>query len=337
MINYARIIHHKGNAMKTLDKNKLKNLEEFSKSIISMYVKLANFEIEGKMHTDEYMEIIKLIPTVKRIERKKIEDLHISDSNYEELITHIINHMYSFDIAKLLDTQENVEYKRINNLLAAYSCECDCFLTDEELNNPRYGEEYKNALIDRKYLDSYQNALDVNIIFMLQYDIDKLTDEELKNYFIYLKYFNIYVNPDYEAFFAERLGKLHKPININSRRYEVPDYSEEDYDMCNRDNLTTELVDDIIYLLKLDDEYIKEKYERLDFARELSVCVARLISLQDKDFIVLIEKTISKLIDDNPEYQNDDNEEIRQHIAKMFADSYVVLDDIQKKKLLELK
>lgn len=323
--------------MEAVNRNKLNDLVEFSKSIISMYLRLANLEIEGKMHTDEYTDIVKLIPAAKRIERKKLEDLRVCDDNYEQIISYILNWASNFDIAKLLDTQEYVEFKRVNNLLAAYSNEYDCFLTEDELNDPIYGGEYLEALMDRKYLDSYENALDVNIIFMLDYEASKLTDEELRRFFIYLKYFNIYINPGYESLFAERLGALSAPININIRKYEVPRYSDEDYDICTRNNLTNDLVDDLTYLLELNDEYIKGKYERLDFYRELNVGIARLISLQDKSFITLMEKTISKIIEDEEEYQKDDKKLIRDSIAKMFADSYTILDMIESKKKLELK
>ncbi len=323
--------------MKNLDRKKLEDLEGFELAIKKMYLQLADLEYEGEQHSEKYKKIVNLLLAAKDIERKKFANLGLNEETYPEALHYFTRNQQFFDVAILLETQDYVEAIRLNNLLSKDIVENDCFFSEEELNDPIYGESAQETLADRQYFDSYQNALDFNIIYVINRAIPQMPDEELKKYFIYLKHFNIYINPHYEAFFIEKLGTQYPPLNINTRKYEVPKYTLEDYDSCNRNNLTNEIVDDIDYLFESADKDIQKGPERLDFYRLLSINKARLISLQDRSFITIIEKTYNQMLEEKKEYQSPKKQFIRQMIMQMFADSYELLDSIQERKKLELK
>ncbi|MDE5630614.1 MAG: hypothetical protein K2I70_03340, partial [Bacilli bacterium] len=195
----------------------------------------------------------------------------------------------------------------------------------------------EEEFINLKYLNSYDYGVIRNTLFILSEEIKKMPDNELRKYFIYLKYLNVFIYPQIEIFFINNGCSIKSPININKNRYQVHEYTEEEYERCNRDNLIDNIINDIEYLLEGNDEDWKKYPYRLDFYRILALNKARLISVQDKSFINLIKMTTDYLIQDEEEYRVPEKEEIRLKINQMFIESLELLDTIENKRKLELK
>lgn len=323
--------------MERIEESHLLDIQEFEIAIKNMYLKLANLEFEGKKDTEEYQNIFSLLESARRIEKNKFATIHFNENVYDYMKKYFSQDYDKTDILALLENQDFIEGIRSNNILALIAMQYNYFINDDELKHPVHGEELKEELINRKYRDAYDSCITRNSIFIIDYDTNKMPDDELRRYFIYLKYFNIYISPSYELSFINNGSNVTPPININHNKYQVPEYSDEEFDSCNRDNLINDITNDLEYILEGDDETFSSNPYRLDLYRILSLNKARLISLQDKSFISLTKKTIDSIIKEDEEYQGPEKERIRQSINQMFIDSLELLDIIEKKRKLELK
>lgn len=323
--------------MEQITKDHLDDILEFERAIKKMYLKLADLEFEEKKESEEYQSFLELLESVERIEKKKFSNIYIDANAYDRMLAYFTKDNEKTDILNLIENQDYIEGIRLNNILSIIALQNNAFLTEEDLNSPLYGETLKEEFISRKYRDAYEECISRNSIFTIDNDIKKMPDGESKKYFIYLKYFNIYISPTYEIAFLKSSGNVLPAININHNKNQVPEYSNEEFDSCNRENLSNNIIEDLEYLLEGDDELFKYSPERLELARILSLNKARLITLQDRSFIITIKKTFDNIISEDDEYQEREKDGIRKSIEQMFTESLELIDMIEEKRKLELK
>lgn len=323
--------------MEQLNKNHLEDILNFEIAIKNMYIKLADLEYDEKTKTEEYQTIFSLLENARKIERGKFAKIYMDQDAYQKMKAFFMKDYEKTNILHLLKNQDFLESIRLNNITSLIAMQNNFFIDEEDLKNSPYREELTEGIINRKYENAYESAITKNTIFTVSKDINKMTDDELRKYFIYLKYLNIYISPSNEYDFIENPDSINHPINIDYNKYQVPEYTNEEYDSCNRDNLTNDIIDDLAYILEYDDELFEKYPYKLEIQRILSYNKARLITLQDKSFIDIVKKTINKLIRKDKEYQDYKKEQIRQSINQMFTESYELLDTIEEKKKLELK
>lgn len=323
--------------MEFINQSHLEDILSFDIAIKNMYLKLADLEYEGKTDTEEYQNIFSLLENARKIEKDKFARIFINQDAYERMTKYFSKDNEKTDILRLLENQDYIEGIRLKNTLGFIAMQNNAFITEKDLQISPYKEELKEGLINRKYRDAYEAVISRNTIYIVSEDIKKMPDDELRKYFIYLKYFNIYISPADEFYFLENLGKINPPISMKFNKYKVPEYTEEEYENCCRDNLTHDIVDDITYLFEGDDELFRTYPYKLELCRILSFNKARLISLEDKSFIILIKKTIDNLISEVKEYQSSKKYGLRRLIDQMIIESLEILDTIEEKRKLELK
>lgn len=315
----------------------LDDIIDFEIAIKKLYLKLANLEYESKLGTDEYHNIFSLLASAKRIEEGKFQKLNIDKFSYNRLYFYLTLDIDNADLLNLLENLDNIERIRLNNILGAIHIQNNGFITDEELASLKYGEKVREALAHRQYQDLYEKCIQANAIYVLNEDLGKMTDAEIRKYFIYLKYFNIYIDPAYESNFINNGGTVRPLININHIKYQAPDCSQEEYDNYNYINLTNEIMLDILCLFEDDLEDLKSRENRFILYNIIPLIKARLISLQDKAFISHIRKNVNQIINKYLGLQGEEKQELRNIIDEMFADSYEILLKIEEKRKLELK
>ena len=323
--------------MEHLTKEHLEDILDFEIDIKNMYLKLADLEYEEKTDTEEYQTIFSLLENARKIEKGKFAKIFIDQDAYERMNAFFTKDNDKIDISCLLEHQNYIECVRLNNILSIIAMQNNAFINEEELRYSSYWEELEEEIINRKYRDAYDSAITRNTLFIVSDDIKKMTDDDLRKYFIYLKYLNIYISPTNEYDFLKNAGKINPPINIKYNKYQVPEYSDEEYESCNRDNLTNDIIDDLIYILGGDDEIFETYPYNLELQRILSYNKARLITLKDRSFINLIKKTLDKIISEDEDYQAAETERLSQAINQMFIESLEILDKIEEKRKLELK
>ncbi len=322
--------------MESVTRKRLDDIVEFEIAIKKMYLRLADLEYEKKQDTEEYKNIFSLLESAKKIEKKKFASIYIDETVYDQMLGYLTKDNARSDILSLLENQDFIEGIRLNNILSMIAMQNNAFISEEDFNSPINGAELKEEFVNRQYRDTYESSISSNSIFVINQDIDKLPDDELRRYFIYLKYFNIYISPTYECSFITR-GKILPPINMQHNKYQVPEYSNEEFDCCNRNNLINDIVDDIKYLLDGDDDTFATYPYRLDFYRILSLNKARLISLQDSSFINIVKKSIDQIINESEESPDFKTDRIKEGIEQMFIESLELLNTIKEKHKLELK
>ncbi|MCX4364440.1 MAG: hypothetical protein OSJ70_01515 [Bacilli bacterium] len=322
--------------MESVTRKRLDDIVEFEIAIKKMYLKLADLEYEKKQDTEEYQNIFSLLENARKIEKKKFASIYIDETVYDQMLGYLTKDNARSDILSLLENQDFIEGIRLNNILSIIAMQNNAFISEEDFNFPINGADLKEEFINRQYRDAYESGITSNSIFVINQDIDKLPDDELRRYFIYLKYFNIYISPTYECSFINS-GKILPLINIQHNKYQVPEYSDEEFDSCNRNNLINDIVDDMEYLLEGDDDTFATYPYRLDFYRILSLNKARLISLQDSSFITLVKKTIDQILSETDEYPNSNIDGIKKGIEQMFMESLELLNTMKEKHKLELK
>ena len=323
--------------MEQLTKSHLDDILEFEIAIKKMYIKLADLEFEEKTDTEEYQTIFSLLESARRIENSKFAKIIIDQSAYERMMGFFTKDNDKTDICQLLENQDYIEGIRLNNILSMIAMQNNAFINEDDLKYSPNWEELKEEIINRKYRDAYEATIARNTIFTVSDDIKKMPDDELKKYFIYLKYLNIYISPPNEYDFIKNAGRINPPININFNKYQVPEYTDEEYDSTNRDNLTNDIIDDLAYILGGDDIIFETYPYNLELQRMLSFNKARLITLQDRSFVILIKKTIERLISEDEEYQEAETEKLSKAIDQMFIESLEIIDKIEEKRKLELK
>ena len=316
--------------MEIVTRKRLDDIVEFEIAIKKMYLKLADLEYEKKQDTEEYQNIFSLLENARKIEKKKFASIYIDETVYDQMLGYLTKDNARSDILSLLENQDFIEGIRLNNILSIIAMQNNAFISEEDFNFPINGADLKEEFINRQYRDAYESGITSNSIFVINQDIDKLPDDELRRYFIYLKYFNIYISPTYECSFINSGKILHN-------KYQVPEYSDEEFDSCNRNNLINDIVDDMEYLLEGDDDTFATYPYRLDFYRILSLNKARLISLQDSSFITLVKKTIDQILSETDEYPNSNIDGIKKGIEQMFMESLELLNTMKEKHKLELK
>ncbi len=317
--------------MEIVTRKRLDDIVEFEIAIKKMYLKLADLEYEKKQDTEEYQNIFSLLENARKIEKKKFASIYIDETVYDQMLGYLTKDNARSDILSLLENQDFIEGIRLNNILSIIAMQNNAFISEEDFNFPINGADLKEEFINRQYRDAYESGITSNSIFVINQDIDKLPDDELRRYFIYLKYFNIYISPTYECSFINS-GKI-----LPHNKYQVPEYSDEEFDSCNRNNLINDIVDDMEYLLEGDDDTFATYPYRLDFYRILSLNKARLISLQDSSFITLVKKTIDQILSETDEYPNSNIDGIKKGIEQMFMESLELLNTMKEKHKLELK
>ena len=323
--------------MEQLTKRHLEDILEFEIAIKKMYLKLADLEYDGKTDSEEYQTIFSLLENARKIEEGKFANIYIDENAYERMKGFFTKDHNNTDILRLLENQDFIEGIRLNNIISIIAMQNNFFIKDEDLKHSSHKEELEEEVANRKYRDAYESAITRNTIFIVAEDIKKMTDDEVRKYFIYLKYLNIYISPSNEYDFLKNAGKVNPPLNIKHNKYQVPEYDDEEYDSCNRDNLTNVIVEDLVYILGGDDQIFGTYPYKLELQRMLSYNKARLITLQDKSFIILIKKTIDQLISEDEDYQKAETEELSKAIDQMFIESLEILDKIEEKRKLELK
>lgn len=318
-------------------KGKLDNIIEFEVSIKNLYRTLADLEIEGKIDTEDYQNAFSLLDYTCKRETCKIDDLSLSEENILEFKNYLTQDQDEFDVAYILDSQDHLENIRLNNVLTRLINNENGFTTEESLSDPVYGSELKEALADFQFKEFFESTLDFNMIYMLNHDLESITDEELRRFFIYLKYFNIYINPTYERDYISHKGHLSNLIDLHLFRYQVPGYTDEEFECYTRNALTMQIMGDIEFLLEYKDEtFLKHPYN-LDIKRMITINKARLVSLADISFIDLIKATYDLIIADDDETEEKDTKLVRAEIARMFKESYEILIGIKRDKELKLK
>lgn len=323
--------------MDLVDKKKLINIEEFAIAIKNMYLKLAELEYNNQLNSQEYQMILELLQAAKRIEDNKFKSLYINADNVVAIKRYLERMGNYTDILTILDNQDYIEDLRLGNIMCIIIEENNGFLSREDLLDPIHGKELQDELADQQFLNTYNNVVAANTIFTNNLDGKSMPDDELRKYFIYLKYLNIYINPSYERSFIENPLIINCPIDINQMQYKVTDYTKEEFDCCVRNSLAEVITDDLTYLLSGDDKDFKKGENRLDLYRLLSLNKARLITLRDSSFITLMDKTINQIIEEDEEYQSPKKKGIRKMINDMFVESYKLLTSLEEKKKLELK
>lgn len=323
--------------MDLVDKKKLINIEEFAIAIKNMYLKLAELEYNNQLDSQEYQMILELLQAAKRIEENKFKSLYINADNVVAIKRYLERMGNYTDILTILDNQDYIEGLRLGNIMCIIIEENNGFTSREDFLDPIHGKELQDELADQQFLNTYNNVVAANTIFTNNLDGKSMPDDELRKYFIYLKYLNIYINPTYERMFIENPSTINHSIDINLMRYKVFDYTEEEFDCCVRNSLAEVITDDLTYLLSGDDSDFKKGENRLDLYRLLSLNKARLITLRDSSFITLMDKTINQIIEEDEEYQSPKKKKVRQMINDMFTESYKLLSSLEEKKKLELK
>lgn len=303
---------------------------KLSTAIKKMYLKIITLEQQNLKESDEYKNLIDLLPTAVRIENSIINEIFFTKDNYEEIKEIIDENIEQIQINMLNGNCQELENLRRSNKLDEILLSYNNFFELHQTNS--YIEaikmlEYEEQLSNFKYVNEFLNRLTINHIAIIERWISKIDDKKLLNYLIALKYQTICITPKYENIFVFFNCKTHPPININQGLLEIDSMTIDIIRELNEYNLRNGFKEDLMELLCLNNNIIDDEYNQQLLYRLLTLNEARLISLNDISFIQSIYNEIIGLYPDNEEYSK-----IIELIDKMFDDAIEYIKEKNKLK-----
>ena len=277
--------------------SKFEEWSSLSESISKIYLKIIEHE-EQHNYDKEYEELLYLLPTALRLEKKCFLEMPLDSASAAKLRAKIDINMEQID--DLINGEEDLlSLLRKHNYL-------DCLVTflyndfheKETLHTDFFSqiinETQKINMQNKKYQENFYTSVNTNFIQMLEKYITEIDDEDVKSYLRYVKYIIICTTPKYEENYW-LFGHIALPTIDMSSSFPVTEgYSESEINALVKHSLKSGLEDDIRTLGDMNNlifpYYAKKIY------RMLALNKARLISLKDLSFIEEIERSTNEYI-----------------------------------------
>lgn len=299
----------------------------FTETIRNMYLKLIELEQQDLKDSEEYKTIVYLLPEALKIENRIINDIPLTKDNYQEIKDIIDSNIDQIIIDILNETSNKIEVVRRSNRLDILLLEYNNFFELTPTNNLMEAIkmlEYQDELTNYKYANEYLEKLSVNHIAMIERMIQHTDDKKIRNFLISLKYRTICITPAYESNFAFFKCRVLPTININLSITPLDNLKEEVIRELNEFNLRNSFKADLLNILYLDNDSIKEPDNIKQLYRILTLNKARLISLDSTSFVESIYNETLFLLPMNENYS-----EVVKLVNNMFEDATNYLKDRQ--------
>lgn len=300
-------------------KEKLNRWITFSEAIKKLYLRLITCE-QNNNFGEEYQNIIYILPSALDIEDKIIHELNINERNWRD-IKRLIDCDDELSIKIMNEASTSIDaLRRSNRLDDILLYDYNNFLSDGPITNVIdliTRTNYQDELNNLKYADAFLKHVTINFIAMLEKYIYEVTDPEIKDYLIYIKYALICMTPNYERSFVELRGQTLPTININTNFPEIDGFDDEAINELNRYNLKNSFKDDLIQAFCVDNEDMFESFEKKVVYRILALNKARLISFRSDTFISELESMIEEIKPTSDEYSI-----VNKLVEEMFKDAH---------------
>lgn len=309
---------------------KVKDWEALSEAVAKIYLKIIDCEKRGDLGK-EYKDLLYILPTALRFEKQRFLEMGLCETNYQSLKKH-------FDIssAEVVDVTDGYDanfplFRKHNYFTSMLNLYYGGFYRIREtrgiqdfVNNQNELRTLQNEI----FTEHYHTQVTVNFIQMLESYINCTEDEDVRNYLIYIKYLMIATVPKYEedyVLFGEKL----LPIRDILKTFPVTDgYTEEEIKILTEQSLRKDLISELSTMIQINN-FIFPYYKRTIY-KELALNKARLISLNNEEFINSIKDEITKQM----RVDNDFYTEINKLVREMFDDAKRILSEGQIKKVL---
>lgn len=268
---------------------KINDWKKMSESIKKMYLKLIKIEQAGTI-TQEYQDIVALLPNALRYEREKIDALGINISNYHDiLITTDLDDDEADEIAN--GDKDDLDLLRRNIMFE------DIIL-----------KEHHNFLSQNNLSQAHELMLTYeiigrvahNVVTLIDYEMKKNLPKELLDYLIYLKYVSINTNSLLEKAFVNNGCHTLPAISLNTLFPHIEGYNYEAVKEICESSFTDSIKDDLETLLDIENSDMK-KFLNF-YYRVLLTNKARLVLLHDPEYTKQIEEYLETFYIRESEY-----------------------------------
>lgn len=301
----------------------------FARTIKNMYFRLADLEINNQTETQEYKDIVSLLSDAKRYEDKRIKDLKLNKENFVNRRTYLTRYVDKAGLETATIPVDYLEYLRINNILEDMDLEYE-FTKVENIEPSILGFITALSQEDTRksdlYSDKFINICLRNNLAILNADLPKVTNKDVREYLIRFKYALIYTTPKYEELFIFMHGKILEPVKMSPLSFPVDSYPQEQVKSINYYNLKNEALSSIFSILNINDLtfYVRNDTVILS-VRSLIYVKAILISLFDKAFIDEIKEEVDKKISESDLIHHS---RALSCIEMLFDDAYNILNEL---------